>query len=289
MIVSRKPVDDRDDALGALRSTFVFDEVERAQRERPHDLDDEVIARAEPAVERHPVDAQLLGEHAHVDPFGRQKPASPETQRIRSPRPCNNAHEQKDYRREEGARADWRGLASKAAERRARLPPPRLAPVLGDAYGRPHELGQVLAQMIQVLEQPDAVVRARRGVEAVRRGEARRLQDSDGRSCGLPDELGQALVPRGERVRALAERVPRGSDAGRVARAGRRSRGRSGAAAASRRPGATAPAFRCAWCPARRGSRAARRRGATPAATAGRAPSGSTARSPDAQSTACVR
>ncbi len=80
-------LDDRDDALGALLADFRFDEFERAQRERPHDLDYEVIARAEPAVERHAVDAQLVGNHAHVDAFGRQKPASPETQRIGGPGP----------------------------------------------------------------------------------------------------------------------------------------------------------------------------------------------------------
>ena len=72
----------RDDPLGPLGTHFFLHEVERAQRQRPHDLDDEVVARAEPAVQRDPIDAQLVGEHAHVDPFGREKHASAEAQRI---------------------------------------------------------------------------------------------------------------------------------------------------------------------------------------------------------------
>src|SRR3954468_15878172 len=72
--------DDADDALGARRAHALVGLLERPAAERPDHLDEQLLARADPAVERHAVHAELVGERAHVDPLGRQElvPRKPE-------------------------------------------------------------------------------------------------------------------------------------------------------------------------------------------------------------------
>src|SRR5271155_1689314 len=90
---------DLDDPLGALRSHFLFDVVERTERERPDDLNEEIVARAKPAIERHAIDVELVGEHAHVNTFRREKPALREAQRICSSGSGDHSHTCKDRMR----------------------------------------------------------------------------------------------------------------------------------------------------------------------------------------------
>ena len=50
---------------------------------------------------------------------------------------------------------------SPEADRRVRLPPPRPAAVLRDASRGAHELARVLAEVLEVVAQPDRVLRCR--------------------------------------------------------------------------------------------------------------------------------
>src|ERR1035437_400406 len=61
-----KARDDLDDALRALGRYVVVDVLESALAQRPDDLDQELVARSDPAVERGAVDAELIGERTHL-------------------------------------------------------------------------------------------------------------------------------------------------------------------------------------------------------------------------------
>ena len=65
--------DDLDQPLGPRRRHLGLDVVERAAGERPDDLDQQMLARADPAVERHAIHAELVGEPAHVDALAGQE------------------------------------------------------------------------------------------------------------------------------------------------------------------------------------------------------------------------
>ena len=59
--------DDLDDALGAGRRDARVLGARACVGQRPEDLDEEPIARADPAVERDAIDVELVGDGAHVD------------------------------------------------------------------------------------------------------------------------------------------------------------------------------------------------------------------------------
>src|SRR5439155_23260665 len=72
-------------------------------------------------------------------------------------------------------------------------------------------------EVIEVLAQPDGVVRVRGGAHEVRGTEARYGERGDGLLPGFAEQLGKPCIPRRERARALAERVTDGIAAGGVA------------------------------------------------------------------------
>src|ERR1039457_4375010 len=83
-----KARDDLDDPLRAFDPYVVVDILEGALAQRPDDLDQELVARSDPAVERGAVDAELIGECAHVDALLGQElpPGQPERVESRGPR-----------------------------------------------------------------------------------------------------------------------------------------------------------------------------------------------------------
>lgn len=90
--------------------------------------------------------------------------------------------------------------------------PPRLAPQLGHAGGRDHELAQVLGEVIQMLAQPDSVVGAGADPGRVGSAEARRLERLDRPVVRSSDLGGELLVPRGQHDRAVLEGLTCGID-----------------------------------------------------------------------------
>ena len=80
--------DDLDDPLRAGRGHLGLDVVERAAAERPDHLHQQLLARADPAVERHAAHAELLGEAAHVDPLAREEALAGAQERVERGRPA---------------------------------------------------------------------------------------------------------------------------------------------------------------------------------------------------------
>ena len=92
--------------------------------------------------------------------------------------------------------------------------PPRLAADLRNLSGRPHQFGQVLPQVAQVLAQPDPVVGVGSPFDRDKRG---RLELGRRGVVRAPNQVGQLSIPRGENARPPLERVSHGIDGSGVA------------------------------------------------------------------------
>ena len=92
MTSSRKRDDDLHDPLRAVGVDAGAGRVERALGERPDHLHEEPVAGADPAVERDPVDAELVRERAHVEPLGRQEAAPGQRERVGGRGPRGDGH-----------------------------------------------------------------------------------------------------------------------------------------------------------------------------------------------------
>src|SRR5438309_5963834 len=95
--------------------------------------------------------------------------------------------------------------ARRGARSARSLAPPRPSPELGDVERRLDELAEVLREVIEVLAQPDAVMRAGRRIDGVLGVERGRVEGR-GRASARPiDDRGEVVVPECELARAMVE------------------------------------------------------------------------------------